>query len=217
MPAPTSNNPTAGQDGWIDDQDEAWVYVSATSFKIVGRDVTTKYTTGTRIKCSNGGSTVYFVVVSSAFSSDTTVTVTGGSDYTLANSSITQNFHSYAENPQGYPGTFAFSSGVTGYGSTSTNHAYFSVSGRTCHVYYRISGTSNSTSKTVALPINSAKSSDFLPQQVANIGNPGQTNQCGNAFCSAAGTLTIVADAVGSTAWTSSGTATFTVGLTYEI
>ncbi len=96
-----------GLDGWIYDTD-TWTYVSATSFKITGKDVRYKFPKGTKIKLVQSGITKYFYVVATAFSTDTTVTITGGSDYTLAEAAISGQAYSYAAAPQGYPfGTVA--------------------------------------------------------------------------------------------------------------
>jgi len=89
------------QDSWVLDEDD-WVYVSANSFKIEGKDVTSKFPTGTKIKCTN--STVkYFNVVSSVFSTDTTVTIFGAGTYSLANTAISSNYYSYAEFARSFP------------------------------------------------------------------------------------------------------------------
>lgn len=146
-----------GTDGWISDTAETWTYVSATSFKVAGTDVTVKYSPGTRIRLKQAGGYKYFVVGSSSFSTDTTVTITGGNDYSLANAAITDNYHSYAGNPQGYPGWFSFtpfSGSASGWGSTSQNEGHFCVNGRTVTYRFYVQGTSNSISTTVALPIN---------------------------------------------------------------
>lgn len=95
------------RDGWCYDTD-TWVYVSPTSFKISSKDVRYKFPKGTKIKLVQSGSTKYFYVVATAYSTDTTVTVTGGSDYTLTNDAISGQAYSYADTPQGYPfGTVA--------------------------------------------------------------------------------------------------------------
>lgn len=93
-------------DGWIYDTD-TWTYVSATSFKIAGKNVAYRFPKGTKIKLVQT-TTKYFYVVATAFSTDTTVTITGGSDYTLAEAAISGQAYSYAAAPQGYPfGTVA--------------------------------------------------------------------------------------------------------------
>lgn len=92
-----------GWDGWIADTD-TWVYVSASSFKVVGKDVTSRLIPGTKIKLTQT-SAKYFYVTSASFSTDTTVNVTGGTayQYALANADITSPYYSYAVNPQGFP------------------------------------------------------------------------------------------------------------------
>ena len=90
-----------GLDGWIYDTD-TWTYVSPTSFKIAGKNVSYRFPKGTKIKLVQT-STKYFYVVATAYSTDTTVTITGGSDYALANENISGQAYSYAENPQNYP------------------------------------------------------------------------------------------------------------------
>ena len=96
-----------GLDGWIYDTD-TWTYVSATSFKIAGKDVRYRFPKGTKIKLVQSGSTKYFYVIATAYSTDTTVTITGGSDYTLASATISGQAYSYADSPQNYPfGTVA--------------------------------------------------------------------------------------------------------------
>ena len=95
------------RDGWCYDTD-TWVYVSPTSFKITGKDVRYRFPKGTKIKLVQSGSTKYFYVTATAYSADTTITITGGSDYSLANATISGQAYSYADSPQNYPfGTVA--------------------------------------------------------------------------------------------------------------
>lgn len=146
-------------DGWEDDTADTWTYASGSgggtaTFTIAGVDRTAVLTPGTRIKLTQ--TTVkYFVVISSSFSTNTTVTITAGSDYTLANAAISANFHSYVLNPQGYPGWFNFApatSGVTSAGGV----ARFCVNGRLVVLALNVTGTSNSTTKQITLPITPA-------------------------------------------------------------
>ncbi len=95
-----------GNDGWIKATD-TWTYASATTFTIAGVDRTAMFPKGTKIKLTN--STVkYFYVVGSAFSTNTTITVTGGSTYSLANAAITSPYYSYASTPQGFPAFMSY-------------------------------------------------------------------------------------------------------------
>jgi len=69
--------------GWTASAD-TWTYASASTFTIAGIDRTAVYTKGTRLKFTQ--TTVkYAVVVSSAFSTNTTVTIAVNTDYTIAN------------------------------------------------------------------------------------------------------------------------------------
>ena len=89
--------------GWIPVSD-TWTYVSATSFKITGKDVRYRFPKGTKIKLVQSSTTKYFYVVATSYTSgNTIVTVTGGSDYALANENISGQAYSYADAPQGYP------------------------------------------------------------------------------------------------------------------
>lgn len=199
-------------DGWVDDTAETWTFVSSTSFKVSGVDVTSKYTPGTRIKLTQSAAVAYFVVVSSSFSTDTTVTITGGTDFTLANSTISANSHSYAMNPQGYPGWFNFTASATGFSAKTADAGRFMVNGRLCTVWMNISGTSNATTFTFTLPI-ATKNDFFLPVLSSDLG----VSSSGRCFGS--GTTATLGKAPGTSGgYTSSGTkALIDSFLTYEI
>jgi hypothetical protein len=103
--------PKAIADSWIESYwipaRETWTYASATTFTISG-DKTDKYQKGDKIKFTQ--TTVkYFYIISVSYSSpNTTITITAGTDYTLANASIVSPYFSKAENPQGFPHWFNF-------------------------------------------------------------------------------------------------------------
>lgn len=141
-------------DGWIN-PDETWTYASASTFTVTGNQ-TAKYTKGTRLKFTQ--TTVkYAVVVSSAYTSSTTVTIAVNTDYTIANAAITANCYSYMANPQGYPTEFAFTPAYAKLTEGSgTNTGFYSVVGgmvhfRTKWVYG--AGASVSGNITLTLPI----------------------------------------------------------------
>lgn len=77
-------------------QDVEWVpwgdtctYVSGTSFKISGSDVTARYTVGRKVRAvGTSTGTIYGTIVASAFSTDTTVTITWDSG-SLSNETLT--------------------------------------------------------------------------------------------------------------------------------
>lgn len=206
-----------GLDGWVDDTGETWTYVSATSFKVSGVDVTAKYTVGTRIKLTQ--TTVkYFVVTASSFSTDTTVTITGGSDYTLANAAISANYHSYAANPQGYPGWFTYDSAPTGFSGTPTQRASrFSVIGRVCHVYVDVFGTSNATTFTLATPVAYVRSFQAFPCTGTNSGSNPTTPFLFSFRTAPTSTIDIFRTWDALTAWTASGSKSVEGSFFYEI
>jgi len=150
-------------DGWLSDT-ATWTYVSASSFKISGTNVTTKFTKGTKIKLTD--STVkYFYVLSSAFSTDTTVTISGGSDYTLSDGALSLTYFSYADNPQGFPqvfntGTITWDTSKidngTGGQQPTGSKSYFTIHGNVCEHWITLGSTNvvkNGTGPTIGFTI----------------------------------------------------------------
>lgn len=92
-------------DGWIP-SGETWTYASdddpTFTFTISG-DKTSKYTVGMKLKLTQ--TTVkYFIITAVSYSDpNTTVTIYGGTDYTLANATITSPYYSMVRTPQGFP------------------------------------------------------------------------------------------------------------------
>ena len=71
------------------DLDYSPVYVASTQFKIAGADVTTPYHIGRRVKAVGSGTgTIYGTITNTAFSTDTTVTVSWDSG-SLSNETLT--------------------------------------------------------------------------------------------------------------------------------
>jgi hypothetical protein len=88
-------------DGWIP-SGETWTYASANTFTISG-DKTAKYYSGMRLKLTQT-TAKFFIVVKVAYSSpNTTITVYGGTDYTIANATITSPYWSMMKTPAGFP------------------------------------------------------------------------------------------------------------------
>lgn len=214
-----------GADGWVDDTAETWTFASFAAgppavgtFTVAG-DLRSKYTMGTRIKLTQTTGKFFVVSADSTFGGgNTTVTISGGTDYTLANAAISANNHSYVINPQGYPSWFAFAAGVAGWAATPTVTARFSVLGRTCILAVGITGTSNATTATAVAPIacGSASAGGAWPFTATSGGTAQATP--GRAFIAASSTTVTFALDWKGTAWSSTGTKT--VGTTdgiYEI
>lgn len=155
----TGSGTIAGADGWVDDSAETWTYASGsgggTATFTVSGDLTAKYSKGTRVKLTQ--TTVkYFLVLGSAHAGGTTtVTISAGADYTLANAAISANYHSYVANPQGFPGWFTYTPTVTGFASLTDAFARFMAVGNTMTVAWYVKGTSNvsAASFNLSLPV----------------------------------------------------------------
>jgi len=146
-----------GLDGWIYDTDTWYVQqISPTyQFKINGKDVRYRFPKGTKIKLVQSGATKYFYVIATAYTSgNTIITITGGSDYSLANATISGQAYSYAAAPQSFPQWFNWTPTFTGFSTVPTGLHKFSVIGSTCFANIReTSGTSNSTAFAISAPI----------------------------------------------------------------
>lgn len=129
---------------------ETWSYASATTFTVPG-DQTARFQKGTKIRLVQTYLKFFTVVADPVYSSpNTTVTVTGGSDYSLSNAAIVDPFYSYEENPQGFPQFFNY---TPTWSSTGTQPAIgdgslagrFSIHGKTVRVQMRMGIGSTTT------------------------------------------------------------------------
>ena len=144
----------AAVSGWFSPL-HTWTYASANTFTIEG-DYTALYKKGMKVRYKQGGSFKYgYVVTDSTYSSpDTTVTVTGGSDYLLTNSAITDNYLSTTENPIGFPKGFAYSPGGIAATNVSVVGRFYLLGGERCKVDIRISFSGSITFTSLpSLPI----------------------------------------------------------------
>ena len=111
-----------------------WTYASATSITIPSGG-TSIYAVGDKIKLTQ--TTVkYFYVVAVA---STTLTITGGTDYTLANAAITSPYYSHMASPVGFPSRFAYTPTLVFTAGTAPTTPviqdyYFAVQGKVCTV-----------------------------------------------------------------------------------
>lgn len=94
------------ENGWIP-AGETWTYAGADdptyTFK-VNADVTGKYSAGMKIKLTQTTVKYFIITAVSAYSGGyTTITVYGGTDYDLANDTITNPYYSMVKSPYGFP------------------------------------------------------------------------------------------------------------------
>jgi hypothetical protein len=129
-------------DGWLDPK-ETWAYASATTITVPA-GAASRYSVGDKIKLTQ--TTVkYFYVTAVA---DTVLTVTGGTDYTVANAAISANYYSKMASPVGFPQWFTTAAPVFDVntlddgsaGQPTTAQCRFTINGRTLIGYYRGSG-----------------------------------------------------------------------------
>lgn len=85
------------------------------------------------------------------------VTLIPTTDYSIGSlgSVLTARRYSYAASPQGWPGWFNYTPSFTGLSVNPTQTSQWSVQGNACTVAFNASaaGTSNSTAKTITLPV----------------------------------------------------------------
>jgi hypothetical protein len=147
---------SSGIGGWTNPS-ERWVYASATTITVPS-GAASHYSVGDKVKLKQGGTQKYFYITAVA---DTTLTITGGADYTLTNAPILENYYSKTSPVVGFPGSFSWVPTFTGFTASipSGYVARFSVSGRMVYLSYVGGvgpGTSNATTFTISLPITSA-------------------------------------------------------------
>lgn len=171
LDAPDANGEAARYEevatGWVS-AGETWTYASASTFTISG-DLTGKYQKGDKLKLTNTTVKYFSIIGVSHGGGTTTVTVTGGTDYTLANAAISANYFSKAVNPLGFPTYFNYTptyqgSGSMTYTSVTTTFAKFRIDGARCFVIHRSIGTTGGTASNelqCTVPVTADNTSGF--------------------------------------------------------
>lgn len=144
-------------DGWVTVTD-SWTYSSATTITVPS-DATTKYSVGDKIRITNGGLKYFYITAVAA----TTLTITGGTDYTLTNVAISAISYSKVVSPLNFPQWFNYTPTWTNLTvGNATQAAQFVVIGKTVHVNFSNTfGTTTvvGTDPTFTLPVTSATTS----------------------------------------------------------
>lgn len=201
-------------DGWIGSS-STWVYASATTITVPLADAQSM-AVGDRIKLTQ--TTVkYFYVIGI---SGTTITVTGGSDYTVANATITNAYYSHMQSPVGFPQWFNYSPTWAGFSSSPSGGIIrFSIQGRT--VNYTITptsaGTSNATTTTITLPVTASSVSNGRWNGVIRCSDNGTASVAGFYEFNASATTANIYPTPAAASWTASGTKLVQGMLVYEI
>lgn len=135
--------------GWLPVSD-TWTYASASTITVPS-GAASLYQKGDKLRLKQGAGYKYYYIITVA---NALLTVTGGSNYTVASAAITDIAISRASNPFGLPGYFTFTSTVTGFSDTNTAAMRFTISGSVIRLLIpSISGTSNATSLTITVPV----------------------------------------------------------------
>ncbi len=140
--------------GWVP-AEGTWTYASATTMTVPANDAA-KMSVGTKIRLVQT-TTKYFYVTGI---SGTTITVNGGTDYTLANAAITSPFLSNASNPVSFPIRFAYTPTFVNFTLTNgTLTAAFSMIGKRVFVRFDLTigaATEATGDVTISFPVTAA-------------------------------------------------------------
>jgi hypothetical protein len=143
--------------GWWD-VTETFTYASASTITVAS-GAASRFQIGDKLRLTNS-TLKYFYIIGVA---DTVLTVTGGSDYTLANTTITNVSISRVSGPFGFPQYFNYSSNVIpqagSAGSITFAFARFQLNARLATVTFEVSYAQSGSSAAfvdVVLPISPA-------------------------------------------------------------
>jgi len=172
--------------GWIP-ANVTWVYVSATSFKIVGADYTAILTKGMRYKLTANSVVLQGYIVSTAFSTDTTVTVIGDA---LTNHVFSSNYYSLAGSLDKWFAYTAPTFDVTymddgSGGQPTVQYARFSIHGNTIEGYVRVTGVKAGTNPYIIFNVAPLPAPANVGSTRIHVGGGScytTTDLCGNAF-----------------------------------
>jgi hypothetical protein len=197
------------RDGWLL-VSETWTYASPTTIEATG-DYSGTYQVGDCWKHTQSGSVRYYYITGVSYSSSTgktTITLNGGTDYSVANATISETYYSHGGRPMGFPEWFTGSfSGSVGWSTTPTGYYRFKMEGKTVHLNFAAGGTSNSPLISIPLPIeaSSSVSSGSALFYAANNGTPIST-ACRAIVRSSAPTIISCYPNMYSGSWTTTGT-----------
>lgn len=150
--------------------------VSNTSFTVSG-DVTDQIAVGDKLKITDTTTKYLYVTAATYGAPNTTITVTGGTDYVVAGNP-TNIYYSKAASPVGFPGWFAYTpslsaNGSMTYTSTTVNLARFKMDGKSVTLVINHQGTVGGTPNTTivaSLPVNCNNDYTYNAHNIFNNG-----------------------------------------------
>lgn len=164
-------------DGWVA-ANETWTYASATTFTTASAAMAGRLAVGDKIKLTQTTPKYFYVTGISS----TTITVNGGSDYSLANAAITLPFYSHETSPEAFPQWFAYvgamkANGGTAPTYTATDVGKFRIVGRSCRTQFYKNNTAGGTAGAGAvslqytLPVSADTTTTAVNTVSCGIGN----------------------------------------------
>lgn len=202
--------------GWIYGT-QTWTYASATTFTIAA-DMTGYISKGDKIRLKQGAGYLYFYVTDISFSVTTTVTITGGADYTLANAVITDNYYSHVSRPTGFPASHTYTPTYGGFSVNPNGTAVFRIEGNIVFVEFNSStGTSNANTFTVSAPVTALSSGKVVYNGCQYVNNGTLNTTSGMVqLINNQSTFSLFRDWAGGV-WTTSGSKYANFNITYLI
>lgn len=166
--------------GWV--KFNATFTYSSASIMNANVDLTAYLQKGDKVRFKQGAGWKYGYILAI---SSTQITITGGSDYTVANSAITDVWFSHESNPIGFPAFFNYTPTYTGFSANPNLGAKFSIDGNLVTINFIIlgDGTSNASDFTATIIGTSTQYS----QQMIHVRDNG-TNKTGYAQVDPSGT-----------------------------
>ena len=192
--------------GWID-APHTWNYTGPAGFRIDGVDATSLYSYGTKLSCTDGGSTKYGYAGEAQYvGGNTLVAFIGGSAYTLSGGSITNPRFSLFATPYGFPGSFAYTPAYGGWAATpSPLDCSFSIQGRKLSAWINVIGTSAAGATTITLPVAAAAAPAAGAQFPCRVVDNGGASAEGLAVTTASSAVVTFYRDIALTAFTTSG------------
>lgn len=203
-------------DSWI--EVTGWSYYSSTQITVPS-GAENIYAVGDQIRLKQGGAYKYFSVIAVA---DTLLTVTGGSDYSVANASITDAAFSKGGGV-GHPGWFNWIPIFQGFSVDPPGTFRYMIIGKMCYVTVRMDdGTSNGNIFRFNTPTVVSDGVDFYYNSLSYMVN-GATIRFGFGMVQVRSksvtdpNMFFLSTETGATGWTTSGAKRGNFQVVYEI
>lgn len=153
--------------GWIPGS-STWAYASSTTMTVSSAEAAAM-AVGDKVWLTQTSSKYFYITGVSG----TTITLNGGSDYTLANAAITAPYWSHAATPKNFPQYFAFAPSWTNITTGNGTHTgRFTINGKIVSVRTRfVMGSTSAMGSNPVLTLPVTSSSTAYSDAVVPIGN----------------------------------------------